>query len=136
MAELIRKGIGAQPLWRKEDWTAGATVHKWNYYRYLNSTFVCLTEGTTNAPGAVVDGVLTANDGWKLVFDGYASVANAEAAVAKANTAAEGLTQLQTGLFAIVYDDGEFKAVTNAENSAFESGEITEDGEIVLTFNC
>ena len=88
MAELIRKGIGAQPLWRKEDWTAGATVHKWNYYRYLNSVFICLTEGTANAPGVVSNGSLVANDGWKIVFDGYAAAAAAEAAATKADTAA------------------------------------------------
>jgi hypothetical protein len=88
MANLVKKIIGRLPVWRKDDWVSGATVHKWNYYRYLNSTFVCLTEGTKNAPGAVVDGVLTANDGWKLVFDGNASVSEASEAASTAKEAA------------------------------------------------
>ena len=77
MANLVKKIIGRLPVWRKEDWAQGATVHKWNYYRYLNSTFVCLAEGVTNAPGQVVDGALVANEGWKVVFDGHASVSKA-----------------------------------------------------------
>ncbi len=88
MANLVKKTIGRLPVWRADDWASGAEVHKWNYYRYLNSTFVCLAEGTANAPGAVVDGVLTANDGWKLVFDGNASVAEAAEAAVTAKEAA------------------------------------------------
>ena len=88
MSNLIKKIIGRLPVWRKEDWAQGASVHKWNYYRHLNSTFVCLTEGTENAPGRVVDGALVANDGWKVVFDGHASVSEAEAATAAATAAA------------------------------------------------
>ena len=88
MANLVKKIIGRLPVWRTDDWASGAEVHRWNYYRYLNSTFVCLTEGTANAPGAVVDGVLTANDGWKIVFDGNASVAEASEAASTAKEAA------------------------------------------------
>lgn len=88
MANLITKIIGRLPVWRKEDWAQGATVHKWNYYRYLNSTFICLKEGATNEPGQVSGGSLVANEGWKLVFDGYASVQKADTATAKADKAA------------------------------------------------
>jgi hypothetical protein len=88
MAELNRLNIGKTPVWRADDWAEGATVHKWNYYRHLNSVFICLTEGAVNAPGVVSNGSLVANDGWKIVFDGYAAVAAAEAAATKADTAA------------------------------------------------
>lgn len=88
MAELNRLNIGKTPVWRADDWAEGATVHKWNYYRHLNSVFICLTEGAVNAPGVISNGSLVANDGWKIVFDGYAAVAAAEAAATKADTAA------------------------------------------------
>ena len=112
-------------MWRKEDWSQGATVHKWNYYRYLNSTFVCLTEGTTNAPGQVADGALVANDGWKVVFDGYASVAKAEAAssaatasAAAAKTYTDGaearIASLEAGKAGTEYVDGKNLTVAEA----------------------
>lgn len=88
MAELNRLNIGKTPVWRADDWADGATVHKWNYYRYMNSVFICLTEGATNAPGVISNGSLVANGGWKIVFDGYAAAAAAEAAATKADTAA------------------------------------------------
>lgn len=76
-----------------------------------------------------------------LAADTAAKDANAAATVAntaadKADKAAEGVEKMQSGLFAIAFEEGEFSVVTNAESTAFQSGEITEDGEIVLTFNC
>lgn len=125
MANLVKKIIGRLPVWRKEDWAQGAAVHKWNYYRYLNSTFVCLTEGVTNAPGQVVDGSLVANEGWKVVFDGHASVSKADAAAAAAVSAATAaktytdgaearIKSLEDGKAATEYVDGKNLTVAEA----------------------
>ena len=90
---------------------------------------------------AIVDAAVSSTDEASAKANAAATNASEKAALAdtaatKANKAAEGVTQMQTGLFAIVFDEGEIRAVTNAESTAFQSGEITEDGEIVLTFNC
>lgn len=113
MANLVKKIIGRLPVWRKEDWAQGATVHKWNYYRYLNSTFVCLAEGVTNAPGQVVDGALVANEGWKVVFDGHASVSKADAASAAASAAATAAKTYTDGAEARIKSLEDGKAATD-----------------------
>lgn len=113
LTDLVRKDIGQLPIWRKDDWVQGASVHQWNYYRYLNSMFVCLAEGNTNAPGKVVDGSLVANEGWKVVFDGHASVSKADAAAAAATSAATAAKTYTDGAEARIKSLEDGKAATD-----------------------
>ena len=79
----VRKSFGYVTTPR-DAWTAGVTVKKNNQWTYLNSVFLALQDGLTNAPGQIVNGELVANTGWKIWFNGYAATKAATDAAAAA----------------------------------------------------
>ena len=94
------------------------------------------TDAAAKATTAATSATSAADKATTAAGNVYDAISKANTATENANKAAEGVEKMQTGLFAIAFEEGEFSVITNAESTAFQSGEITEDGEIVLTFNC